>query len=317
MDSITPKPIITAQPIITRPPAIIPQAAKVQAAKAALAKRVAAPYVPPDFTKIPDVWERILVLGITGSGKSYQWQSMARFLFSTGAKFYVVDTDNDINYMLVNQFPDLLPANGGNVFVFPAHDWEEYEGVVNYISNNLKPKPIDWIIVDKINHAWDTVQRHFINSVYDKDMGEYFLDIRRKLEAQHAVDGKNKSLVKEALSGWMDWPVINALYNEWIAPIVYQVHCHVYATTDADKLSKEDDNVEILNLTGALGLKIDGQKKLGGQFHSIFLYKTNGKKWQIRTIKDRAGRTYLEDEPFFNFYMQYLVMTAKWVPPNS
>ncbi len=43
--------------------------------------------------------ERVLSMGITGSGKSYQWLKLAEALLPTGAKFRVIDTDNDIVYM--------------------------------------------------------------------------------------------------------------------------------------------------------------------------------------------------------------------------
>ena len=71
--------------------------------------------------------ERILSIGITGSGKSYQWLKIAKRLLPTGAKFRAVDTDNDIDFMLHTQFPELLPENGGNVYACPAYDWPEYE----------------------------------------------------------------------------------------------------------------------------------------------------------------------------------------------
>ena len=116
--------------------------------------------------------ERILSIGITGSGKSYQWLRIAKRLKPTGAKFRVVDTDNDITYMLYTQFPELLPENGGNVYVCPAFDWPEYQKAVHWIQqkkltteqlNSMDKylqlayktpvKPIDWVVVDKSNNA--------------------------------------------------------------------------------------------------------------------------------------------------------------------
>lgn len=259
----------------------------------------------------PKIYERVLAFGITGSGKTYQWMTIAKMLLPTGAQFYVIDTDNDINYMLETQFPMCLPRFGGNVHVYPAYTWDEYSMAITKIKNT-KLKPNDWVIVDKINHAWETVQRYYIKEVFKQNMGEYFLHIRKNIEEKTAGGKKPASIIKEGLSGWMDWPVINSLYAEFIAPVVYQTHCHVYCTTDVSEISKEEKNAEVLELFGQLGVKVDGQKKLGGQFHTIFLFKSGATKWQVKTIKDRSGRAYFDNVDLSTLYMQYFVLKAGW-----
>ena len=171
--------------------------------------------------------ERILSIGITGSGKSYQWLLLAKRLKPIGAKFRVVDTDNDIDFMLRTQFPELLPENSGNVYVCPAYNWPEYEKAVKWIQQvKLTPeqlgsmdkylqiayktpmKPIDWVVVDKSNNAWSTVQSYFVGEVFGEDTGEYFLQIRKKLWAAGDIGKSGKkavSTVLEGLDGWKDW----------------------------------------------------------------------------------------------------------------
>jgi len=279
-------------------------------------------------------FERILSIGVTGSGKSYQWLKLARRLKSIGSKFRVVDTDNDIDYMLRTQFPDLLPENGGNVYVFPAYDWPEYEKAVVWIQQRAftpdtlgsldkyllvaykaPVRPIDWVIVDKSNNAWKTVQDHFIHEVFGENTGEYFLEIRKKLHASGDIGKSGKkftSTVLEGLDGWRDWGVINKLYDDWINPIVYRVKCHVYATADVDQLDKNEKDPEILSLFGDLRIKPSGQKGIGGQMHTIFLFIPGQKRWLISTLKDRANRTYFEKTPLTDLYTQYLLLKAKW-----
>ena len=113
--------------------------------------------------------ERMLSMGITGSGKSYQWLKIAKRLKPFGVKFRVVDTDNDIPYMMATNkdFVELLPENGGNVYVFPAYSWPEYEKAVHWIQQkkltpeqlnslnkylqlayNTPVKPLDWVVTD-------------------------------------------------------------------------------------------------------------------------------------------------------------------------
>ena len=282
--------------------------------------------------------ERVLAMGITGSGKSYQWLKMAEILLPTGAIFRCMDTDNDIQYMMENQFPGLLPENGGNVFVHPAFDWTEYQHGVKWITNKLTTEqvkgldkhllfaynrpiaPIDWVVTDKINTAWKTVQNYFITNVFGDDPGEYFMMIRKQIAdgiRKTAKGGEPASTITEGLDGWKDWSVINKLYDDWILPIIYRVKCHVYATTDVDKLDRGSKDVEMMMLFGDLGIRPSGQKSLGGQHHSILLYIPGKDKWFVTTAKDRAGRAYFNKVPLRSFYMQYLVAKAGWSIPRK
>jgi len=274
-------------------------------------------------------------MGVTGSGKSYQWLCIARRLKPLGVKFRVVDTDNDIDFMLRTQFPELLPDNGGNVYAFPAYDWPEYEKAVKWIQQKpLTPdqinsmnkhlqlayktpiKPIDWVVVDKSNNAWKTVQDYFVNEVFGESTGEYFLEVRRKLHDAGDIGKSGKkatSTILEGLDGWKDWSVINKLYDDWINPIVYRVRCHVYATSDVDKLDdKLEKDPEVLSLFGELKIKPSGQKSIGGQMHTIMLFIPGVDKWLITTVKDRSGRTYFKKVTLGDFYTQYLVLKAGW-----
>lgn len=278
--------------------------------------------------------ERILSIGITGSGKSYQWLKIAKRLKPMGAKFRVVDTDNDIDFMLRTQFPELLPENSGNVYSCPAYDWPEYEKAVNWIQQRkLTPeqlgsmdkylqlayktpiRPIDWVVVDKSNNAWSTVQSYFVGEVFGEDTGEYFLEVRKKLWAAGDIGKSGKkatSTVLEGLDGWKDWSVINKLYDDWINPIVYRVRCHVYATADVDSLGKEEKDPEILSMFGDLRIKPAGQKKIGGQMHTILLLLPGNDRWLVTTLKDRSGRIYFKKTPLTDLYTQYLFAKAGW-----
>jgi len=285
--------------------------------------------------------ERILTMGITGSGKSYQWLKLARSLKDTGAIFRCIDTDNDIDYMLRTQFEDLLPENGGNVYAFPAYDWPEYKQAVYWIQGKLTDEQIkeitnrdqylinayrqpikssDWVVVDKINNAWSRVQRYFVSNVFDEDMGEYFLEVRKRIREAGGIGKGGKKVVStalEALDGWQDWVVINRLYDDWILPIVYRVHCHVYAATDVDEVDRGEKDPEIISLFGDYKIKPAGQKKLGGQFHTILLFIPGKTQWKVSTIKDRSNRHYFDKVVLHNLHMQYLVAKAGWSLPEE
>jgi len=278
--------------------------------------------------------ERILSVGITGSGKSYQWLKMAEILLPTGARFRCIDTNNDIMYMLETGFPHLLPENNGNVYVHSAVNFPDYMLGIKW----LQRKPIDpsilktmdpfvvkdltvpikdddWAVVDMADDAWDTVQRYFTESVFGEGMGEYFLRMRKLIEERGGKDRFGKvatSVAPEAFDGWKDWPVMNKLYFEWIQPIVYDMKCHVYATAVPQKIDRGEKDAEILTMFGDLGIRPAGQKKLGGQMHTIFLLIPGADKWFITTAKDRANRPYFKKTPLTSLYVQYLVAKAGW-----
>ncbi|MDD5704052.1 MAG: hypothetical protein PHU23_18625 [Dehalococcoidales bacterium] len=278
--------------------------------------------------------ERILAIGITGSGKSFQWLNLANTLMPLGVKFRVIDTDNDIDFMLRTQFEHLLPENDGNVYVMPAYDWLEYEKSVMWVQQkplneaqlkSLSPyqlqaykaplMPYDWVVVDKANNAWSSVQNHFVSEVFGENKGEYFLQIRKKLWAGGDIGKSGKkvtSVALEALDGWKDWSVINGLYDDWINPIVYRIKCNVYATSDVETLGREEKDPEILSMFGDVKIKPAGQKKLGGQMHTIFLYIPGTERWSVSTLKDRSNRVYFKKTPLNDIYNQYLFAKAGW-----
>lgn len=266
------------------------------------------------------VRERILAIGITGSGKSYQWLRMAEVLKPTGATFRCLDTDNAIPYMLETQFPHLLPANGGNVHVHSAYSWPEYKAGIVW----LRKEPIkdnDWLVVDMADDAWNTVQGYFVGEVFQEDIGDYFLHVRQELQARGGKSkvgkGEATSIMPEGLSGWIDWVVINKLYEDWIKPIVYQIPCHVYATAKVERLDKGSKDTEMMALFGDTGVRPAGQKRLGHQMHTVVLMIPGADKWFITTLKDRAGRQYFKKAPLVSFYHQYLVAKAHWLIPSK
>lgn len=278
------------------------------------------------------VLERIGVGGVTGAGKSYQWLKMAEILLSTGVIFRCIDTDNAIDYMVDTQFPHLKPENGGNVYVLNAYEWPEYKLGVNWLQR--KPgvakqladagyeylakdaaKPLafkDWTIVEMIDNAWSTVQRYFVGEVFQEDIGEYFLGVRREIQEGTKNKKNTGNPITDGLDGWKDWSVINKLYADFILPVVYRVRTNVYVTTGVDRVDKTEKDAELVMLYGQLGIRLSGQKKLGHQMHSLFLMIPGKDRWLITTIKDRANRGYFDKTPLSSFYMQYLVAKAKW-----
>jgi len=283
-------------------------------------------------------FERILVMGITGSGKSYQWLKMAETLLPMGVRFRCVDTDNAITYMLETQFPHLKPENKGNVYVQNVFEWPEYELAIRWLQRKpIPPEQLsllapdvlkdyksnrveasDWSVVDMADTPWRTVQGYFTEEVFGEGMGEYFLQIRKEIAQGLRKTSKGReptSTIAEGFDGWKDWSVINKLYDDWILPLIWRIKTNVYATTKVEPLPKDEKNPEILALFGDLGIRPAGQKNLGHQMHTIFLLLPGKDKWFITTVKDRGGRGYFDKTRLVSLHKQYLCIKAGWPMP--
>jgi hypothetical protein len=120
------------------------------------------------------------------------------------------------------------------------------------------------------------------------------------------------SVLEAGLDGWRDWSTINKLYDDFIMPVIYRIKTHVYMTTKVERLGTEVKDMEVLSLFGDLKIRPGGQKSIGHQAHSIFLFIPGKDKWLITTIKDRGDRIYFKKNELKSFYLQYLVAKARW-----
>jgi len=241
--------------------------------------------------------ERILFMGVMGVGKSYQWLCLARAI--PQIQFRCIDTDMSIEYMLATQFSDLK-----NVTVYNVFDWPDYRKALKDLMEAEKEG--DFAILEMADNAWQAVQRYYVSQIHDSEMGDYFLEARKK-----AKDRAAKPVYSDAFSGEHDWVVINRMYDDFINPLVYRLKSHLLITTRPEALAKkEDPDTQVV--FGEFGVKPAGQKKLGHQVHTVFLL-THGKEgWFIRTAKERAGRSWFDKTPLRDFRMQYLVAKANW-----
>lgn len=248
-------------------------------------------------------YERILVMGGPGTGKTTAYLNIARWSQDTGsdATFHVLDTDRALTRMLgshTSRYQDLT-----NVNVLPTLDWRDFEGNLSRVLREAKPQ--DWLVVDMIDAAWDNVQEYFTEEVFSKDMGSYFLEARKAL-----ADG-DKTL--KAFDGWKDYTVINAIYKTWIKKLINRSACNVLCCTPATPISRDNDSSELVSLLGRYGVKPQGQKSLAFQFHTLLLLSRNNKgHWTVTTCgKDRERRE-LEGAVLNDFTESYLIDVAGW-----
>ena len=174
--------------------------------------------------------ERILAIGGPGAGKTYQGLKLAQF--NPDKHLYVIDSEIGAQRSL-QEFPELK-----NVTIYPVVEWDEYRSAQKIICETAKDG--DWIMLDMADKAWTAVQRHFVTRIYDgQEMGDYFLEAR----ARARKDSKSLFAGKDAaFKGWLDWPVINRLYDDFINPIIYQSPANLYIVSAGQAVSEDDDS---------------------------------------------------------------------------
>jgi len=243
--------------------------------------------------------ERILLYGGPGTGKTTSWLDIAKFyhLTNTPGTFYILDTDSTTTRMVQSSYSDLT-----NLVIKEAFDWPEYR---QYSQEFYRAsKSTDWIIIDQISSAWTTLQRYFTDEVFHQQMGDYFMQIRKAMAAG------DKQL--RAFEGWTDWQVINAMYLDFIQPLILRPRCNLLTTAIAEAVNDDKDEKSSKALFGTFGFKPGGQKHLGYQFHTVLLLSYDPvHKWTMQTPKDRE-RTLLSGASNASFTRDYLMKVAGW-----
>lgn len=244
--------------------------------------------------------ERILVMGPAGSSKTTGLLNIAKFaaLTQTDAQFYIGDSDSSIPRMMTG-----YPSIHDRVHITPLYDWPDYQAFGKMIQRTARPQ--DWVMVDFISTAWTCVQSHFVESVFSKSIGDYFV-FQRKAD-------------QKTLEGWTDWNVINALYRDWVKPLIFKGRYNLYCTAMSENLSsdkKPTESKEVRSLFLPYGVKPAGQKELPFQFHTLLLagkVQTPGQpaQYTLTTVKDRE-RKELVGQVVSNFTVDYLVNIGGW-----
>jgi hypothetical protein len=243
--------------------------------------------------------ERILTVGGWGSGKTYAWMKIADWHQKTGStgRFWVLDTDDTTGRFLGTEFSHLT-----NVHPEVVWDWADYGKAMEKFHANFQPG--DWLVIDMLSKAWDSVQEGFVDLTFDKGIDDYFIEARKTMKSSD----KNLS----AFDGWKDWSVINRMYGTFVNQIL-RWKGHTYACTPADAVNRALDEKDTVSLFGKHGIKPRGQKHTGHQFHSVLWLNQEKQGWKLTSLKDR-GRPQLQGEDVTDFFVTYLMRCAGWKP---
>jgi len=256
--------------------------------------------------------ERILVGGSPGTGKTYQWLTIARAF--PNVTFHVIDPDDGVSRLVETEFSELTNLDYYFTPVWYSKPkanpsgFGKVGGIADSFAEIRKAvKPGDWLIIEMLGNIWSMAQTAFVTEVFDQGIGEYFLNARKSMK-----EGAKRL---EALKGWTDWQVINKMHNDdFLVPACYQVGCHVYMTSSVSVSAPTEvagEDAEVRSFYGDSLIRFDGQKQNPFRAQSIFLFRKDRKgQWRYSTfIKDR-GRQFIEDEELYDFGVQYVMGIA-------
>ncbi len=266
--------------------------------------------------------ERIMALGRAGTGKTYNWLTMAEWL--QGSTFHVIDPDDGVISVWDPDFPKVnnikyyfTPKWLGELKQTESNCW--YGSVVEAFKKiSSEVKLGDWIVVEHMGTMWDNVQSGFTDEIFEKNIGLFFLERRKALEkAKRDGSAKKEPPGLQAFDGWKDWVVINKLHNaDLVMPLCYELPAHVYMTSsfsvqDPKLVNKEDSDVKGF-YDGTL-VRIDGQKHLPFKVQTILLFGGNPKEgFAMTTFQKDRGRRWIKNVPVKNFAKQYLIGVGGW-----
>lgn len=274
--------------------------------------------------------ERILVGGTEGTGKTYAWLTIARAFPNN--KIYVIDPDDGVRRVWYNEFPEV---NNIEYYFTPKWFTKDFEsftkspqiikledgsnrkgifkaGVADaWKTVQPKIKEGDWVIVEHLHLLWAAVQDSFADEVFDKNIGQYFLE-RRKIMKEGA-----KKL--EALEGWTDWSVMNKMHNDdFIIKVCYDNPGHVFMTTSTTMTQPgaKGEDAALKAFYGESTIRFEGQKHNVFRVQTKLIMKQEGRgkdrKFIMSTFTKDRGREWLNECEWSDFYYQYLIPIGGW-----
>lgn len=279
--------------------------------------------------------ERILGMGVGGSGKTRAWLTIAKkaeMLKSPGT-FYVLDTDDAVERMvsgvnfaiLANRVqymryePAARPKTPGQWVIDDSRGVVEDPRLVvcvldSWTGDSTWPQYVDfskqyakmvlnddWIVVDLYNPAWGEVHDFYVDNIHKTDVLSFYIAARDKKGG--------------ALDGDKDWSIINRMYREFVGPLA-RLRCHLFITTSVKAIQSEGnraDAKDVRILFQSTGVKPEGQKMTHHLTHTIIMFKEFAPGvYHMNVVKDRERPKTAEAIVHNDFVMDYLLPHAGW-----
>lgn len=258
--------------------------------------------------------EKELVVAPAKTGKTSCWLSIAYWAKKSNdtRTFFVLDTDEAVLAVmdepkydgLIRSVDGEVVDEGGNIVLFHATEWPDYQDFTSYVRANYKQG--DWCVIDMVSHAWSSVQDFYLKEIVGKSRGTALMDAAR-------TGATGWDLFREAD---MNWTVINGLYNDFLTPLnVKSPGLHLFwaaemETLDAKAKKQTEEQKAFIQEFGIY--KPVGQKRLAYQCRSFLRVQRLARGRVLFTEGDRARQTLQGDDMAPDFFTSYLRKVAGW-----
>jgi len=246
------------------------------------------------------MYERILLMGGPGTGKTHHLVEVCRWLADQGKEMWVLDLEDKVGAFLHGQ--------GGvpkNMHLVVALSWEEVRKCIDDWKGKIKKD--HWVAVDRVDLAWAFARRWYAVERYKLELADKMLKSAKSVP-------EASMFIPEFPRG--AWEVINETYDYFITNILYLFRCNVLLTTGITSSREDAGPFEVFS---SVGLAPRGQKELAHQTHTALLLSSQierdrmhkvTRSWHYTTAKDLPGRDYVTEEPLYDFVAQYIELYA-------
>lgn len=248
--------------------------------------------------------ERIMSYGAPGSGKTNGWFSIA--LHTTG-NIYAIDTDlSSLEFMDGERYGELFDRI---TFETPEALDEAIENLEKWAQEATPGE--DWLVVDRVDWAWDAAQEEFSNRIFGVDVDEHFMAFREAWQKEK--DGKAAG---NPFEGFTDWPTIKKRHKRFISALMTATKrgVHWYICAGEKDTNEKLDDATTNRMFGRIGARPMGEKTNPHIPRTVLrLQGNNPNTWRMTTVKDRE-RPQMNGQAIKDFALDYLVGVAGWQP---
>ena len=232
--------------------------------------------------------ETILVLGPTGSGKSYTIVQLTKVVaaYSPSAKIYALETQR--------RFPDQARAHNGILSVVEYQLCTDMRSLIQgYEDAALLAKPGDWITVDCISEAWDWGQDIVTQAVMGMSKADWI-----EQRAQELAKKDGKAPPPSSPPGTktdLFWQYVKTLVvTEFTLPLFTGNLANVLVTANPKRpqpAEREAQATDPKRITWEPGFPLpDGEPLLASRASTIVYLTYEGSQHRARVLKDYLYR---------------------------
>lgn len=266
------------------------------------------------FVRTSAAPERQFLYGSPGAGKTAAAFSIARKLAVTNspARMHLVDTDNAY-YDMIDEYPEAADVMVPIIVdqEEEGREWLELDEAIRKALKDADPNRGDWIVVDRIDPAWEWAQDLYVREVKARSIDDTRAEGRRKV-----ASGEDKNL-RAGLQGF-EWGEVKTRFRKPITRLTVS-GCNIIVTAGESKISSYTDaSGDTKEQFGGLPWAPAGgagTKLLAHMFRDIFHLRCinlSKGEYVISTAKARARKRKLSNQKISDYSFDVLVKVCGW-----